>query len=413
MRILITNTGPWGTGSFTVAKAVAEELLALGHEVKIFFPDAGLVTTQYDYYYSHPDLYHIWQFPIKDAKNEIDFFPLMIPDPHPRNPKRNTFSSLTEDELNLYISDFEIEVKKLINEFKPDIVECQHIWVMDHVIEKMNLPYICTAHYSDQMGFRFDPRMRPYAIKSAHDAPFIFAISHFVKEDVISLYNVPREKVVVVNNGYDKSTFERNGVDRAQTLKELNLDIPDDAFIISFAGKVSRTKGVDILLKANKLLGTDSNVHFIICGAGSPCDVLSEGDKEHVLFDRVHFIGHQPPAELAKIHNISKISTMPSRTEGFGIACLEAMGCGLPLIFTRSGGLEEFAVGEMIEMENPKQLADAVIKFKNMGDEEFEALADKAYRIANRFSWRAIAEQRLKYYNIVLGQEDALKAAVE
>lgn len=399
---MITNTGPWGTGSFTSAKAIAEEFIELGHQVKIFFPDSGIATEESDFHYTRDPVYHIWKFPLKNEEINIDFFPLMIPDPHPRNPFRNTFSDLSDTELCYYFSEFEKEIIKVIRDFKPDIIECQHIWAMDYVIQKLQIPYICTAHHSDQLGFLFDSRMNSYAIKSAQDAQYIFSISNYVKKEVVDLYDVLDEKVIVLNNGYDKKVFQNQYLDRRKTLNELKLDIPEEAFIVSFAGKVSRTKGVDIILEANKMLPDDANIHFVICGAGEVSELLEAEQRERVSLTNVHFIGHREPNELAKIHNISNISAMPSRSEGFGIASLEAMACGLPIIFTRSGGLEEFAIGKVIDKENPEMFKKALLELVHMDKEQFYKLSQKAIEVAHQFSWARISKKRLEYYDRVL-----------
>ena len=85
MRILFTNTGPWGTGSATVVDAISQEMMRQGHEVKIIFPDCHFESMDMDQYYGHPEVYHIWNFPIKRDGVELYTFPLIIPDPHPRS----------------------------------------------------------------------------------------------------------------------------------------------------------------------------------------------------------------------------------------------------------------------------------------------------------------------------------------
>ena len=79
MKILITNTGPWGTGSFTVTKAVSDELQLMGHQVKIFFPDDGTPCVDLDKYYSQSETYEIWKFPIQKNGVHLSSFPLIIP----------------------------------------------------------------------------------------------------------------------------------------------------------------------------------------------------------------------------------------------------------------------------------------------------------------------------------------------
>lgn len=398
MKILITNTGPWGTGSFTVARALTEEYIKMGHQVKVFFPDAGLPSEELDYYYSNQDVWEIWKFPIEHNGTTLDSFPLIIPDPHPRNNVGTTFLELSDDQLNLYLSEFEREITQLIDTFQPDAIECQHIWAFDHVIEKLGYTYFCVAHHSDQLGFLYDQRMQPIAKQSAKQARKIFAISKRVHNEVVDLYGVTPEKVVITNNGYDRSVFRPFQIDREKLLEEFELDIPHDATIVTFAGKISKTKGIDTLLEANHLLQVKHNIHFLILGAGKLESVLDPAHLNRYCFDRVHFLGHQKAQTLAKLHNLADFCTMPSRSEGFGIACLEAMGCGLPVVVTRAGGPEEYAVGEIIEPEDPHALADALLKMSQLSNQEYEALQAQALEAAHKFSWETIARDRINHY---------------
>lgn len=402
MKILLTNTGPWGTGSFTVAEAVMQELQALGHEVKLFFPDTGLPSTNHDNYYSRPDQFVIWKFPLKTEGVTFKEFPLIIPDPHPRVKKEKTFRDLTKHELGVYFSEAKKELTHVFNEFKPDIVECQHIWAMDRIVCEAGYPFICTAHHSDQLGFEYDPRMQPIALEAAKEAKFIFAISDYVKNEVIRIYNVPPEKVVILTNGYDKNTFYPKEVDREAFLKKMHLKIPKNARLISFAGKISKTKGIDILLKANKLLSKNKNIHFLVFGSGNIERVLNSSDRTEYCMNHIHLLGHHPTETLAEAHNICDFSMLPSRTEGFGISALEAMGCGLPIIATDSGGIKEFAVGRVIPPKNPQKLAEAIEDLLSLSKVSYHLLCEEALQRAETYSWSFITHRRVEFYKRAL-----------
>ena len=129
MKILITSTGSWGTGSFTVIEGVVHSLLELGHQVKVIFPD---LTSQLPAKFS-PEHYEIWKFPIEQQGVRLENFPLMITDPHPLNPTAITFKDLSQAQFDLYCSEFKREITALIDEFQPDIIESNHIWLMAYV----------------------------------------------------------------------------------------------------------------------------------------------------------------------------------------------------------------------------------------------------------------------------------------
>ncbi len=402
MRILFTNTGPWGTGSATVVDAISLEMMRRGHEVKIIFPDCHFESMDMDKYYGRPEVYHIWEFPIKRGDIELYTFPLIIPDPHPRNYRHAwTFKNMTEKQLSLYMSEFKRQIRNIIEDFQPDIIECQHIWAMDHVIMKLGYPYLSAAHHSDQMGFLRDQRMQAYAMRAAQSAEYILAISDFVRDEVLELYPVEPQKVLSTGNGYNQETFYPRKVNRSKLLADFHLNIPEHAAIVTFTGKISKTKGVDTLLLANRIIQQHQEVHLLLFGAGELEDVLDKDKLGLYCLDNVHVMGHQLFDTLAQFHSTARLSVLPSRSEGFGIAALEAMGCGTPLVVTRTGGPDKFAVGKVVDKENAEQLANAVLHILSLTNDEHSTLCRAAYRKAHEFSWESIVEQRLELYDRV------------
>ncbi|MGD9153810.1 MAG: glycosyltransferase family 4 protein [Gammaproteobacteria bacterium] len=393
MKILFTNTGAWGTGSFTAIDAIAKELLKLGHQVKIFFPDMDIDSPDKKHYYSHPDLYAIWRFPIKNHDTQLSVFPLMIPDPNPRVTDIVTFKELTQKQLQLYMDDFSVNIQKVIDEFKPDIIESQHVWLMGYLLNKLGYKYFIGAHMSDQIAFQYDHKMQPIAMATAQNAEKIFAVSKYVKHQLISLYKIPEDKIVITYNGYDENVFYPQRLSREEVLQEFELDLPKDANIITFAGKISKTKGIDILIKAAQIIDNKYHAHFLIFGSGEIKD-------DYLKVPNVHFLGHHSPEKLANAHNIAKLCAAPSREEGFGISSLEAMACGLPVIVCENTGAEEFVVGEIVAQEDPKALADAVIKILSIPVGEYNNLSRRAITQALEFSWEHIAQQRLACYEL-------------
>jgi glycosyltransferase involved in cell wall biosynthesis len=403
MRILITNTGPWGSGSFTVVESIAKELIELGHQVKIFFPDSGVESADKDQYYSNP-LYKIWTFPLKKANVEILTVPLIIPDSLPRNPHCITFKELSDAQLKLYFDELKLQLQQVIKEFKPDVIECQHIWAMNYVVWQLGYPHITGAHMSDQMGFKYDPRMREIAKIGAKKSNYIFAISEHVKHELLTLYDIDAEKIVVMSNGFDRGVFKPKKVKRQEVLQQLGISIPDDAKLITFSGRILLRKGIDLILEANRLIDPKHNIHFLIFGEGKIEEELNIQDFAKYRFDNVHFLGHHSATTLAKGHNIAKLSAAPSRLEGFGIAVLEAMACGIPVIVAKDSGPESFAVGEIIDQNDSQQLAAAIIKIISMPENEYVNLCTLAQKTADTFSWKKITEVRLGYYEKLIKQ---------
>ncbi len=409
MRVLLTNTGPWGTGSAVVAEAVVKDLRRRGHPAMLFFPDAQFETPEKKHYYGQPERYRIWRFPVERDGLRLETFPLMITDPHPRNfPRAWTFHDLPDELLALYEQEARRELERVIEDFRPDIIECQHIWTMGRLVNALGLPYIVTAHHSDQLGYRYDLRMQPLANQAAAGARWIFAISDFVRREVLTLYHpIDPDKVVVLENGYNQRLFRPRRVNRRQVLRALGVPDQERLPLISFSGKISHTKGVDILLRANRRLQRERKALLLLLGAGRLEEVFSAEERADFHRENVHLLGHRPQSVLAQVHNLAAVSVMPSRSEGFGIAALEAMGCGTPVVVSRSGGPESFAVGENVPVADPEALAGALLKILALPPGEARALRRTAHQQALHYSWREITQRRLRYYRQALKRRPA------
>jgi glycosyltransferase involved in cell wall biosynthesis len=399
MRVLFTNTGPWGTGSATVVNGVLNELLRRGHQARVIFPDSGFDSPDFRQYYENPDRFCILKFPVTYNGEKLYTFPLIITDPHPRNfPHAWTFKDLSPGQLQAYMDYYAGFTEKVIEEFQPDIIECQHIWIMDYVLGKKGYSYISVAHHSDQLGFRYDRRMRKYARRAARHASCIFAISESVREEVLELYPVEPQRVMVLPNGYDQSVFRREKVDRMELLARFGLERFRNTPIITFAGKISKTKGIDYLLRANRIIQKQREAAIVVFGAGNLDDVMSGIPASAYEMKNVIMLGHQTPDVLAAFHNIATLGVLPSRSEGFGIAALEAMGCGIPMVASRTGGLGKLVTGGLVPIGDYREIARQVLKILALPEREHQKLCDRACKRAHEYSWKKIVKRRLKIY---------------
>lgn len=404
MRILFTNTGPWGTGSFSAIESISRKLKKEEQRVKIFFPDNGFAAENKDKYYKNSEDYAIWQFPIQKDDIKIPYFPLMLPGMHPRaNDQFYTLRNFSEQEFKVYLELLETKLSELISSYRPDIIESQHIWAFGYALAKLKRDYILCAHNSDQIAFTYDTRMQDKAIYAAKNARLIFAVSERTKNLVMDLYGVGAEKIIVLPNSHDEEKFKPMDVDRNKILKSLHLDIPLDAKIVCFAGLKTRIKGIDILLKANGLLDPEDNIHFILFGSGDINDAIEPNDNRAICLDRVHNLGYQVPEMLAQAYNIVDLFVLPSRDEcGVPISILEAMSTGLPAVCADGYGAETVVVGEIFKNGDPASLAQAITKIIKLPKLDYQLLKKQALGKAKEYSEQTMLKTRLYYYNLLL-----------
>jgi len=137
---------------------------------------------------------------------------------------------------------------------------------------------------------------------------------------------------------------------------------------LGLVARLSDVKGQDILVDAmSEVVKKVSNAKLILFGEGKlermlrdKVEVLGIGDS--VIFD----LTINRPAECMSVLDIF---VAPSRMEGLGLSIMEAQACGLPVIGSRVGGIpqiiEDNVTGVLVEPQDPKELADAIVKLLN------------------------------------------------
>lgn len=392
MKILMPNHFPLqGSGSGIYTMNVALELLKAGHEVMVIVPDHEKVTE--------------YPFPIKtilfsggeNQEYELDFnFPCFTT--HPRS--TTTFYELSDEQIRAYVETWQKHIEKAIEEFKPDVIHAHHVWITPYVAYKSGLPYIISCHGTDLMGFRNGPRYRDIALEGAQHAGSIIAISRQVQADAVETYKVPVEKVPLIWNGFGTDHFKLiPDVTKENIIKEFNLTSGTGP-LISFVGKFTDFKGIDVLLRAaalyeNALPGAQT----VLVGDGQLMGDMLALAKELGL-KNVHFLRHQTQDKVARIYNVADVSIVPSRVEPFGLVAVEALACGTPVVATNAGGLPDFInddVGALVPVDDFKALAVAIISEIENNTKQTKGVYANQYAYEG-FTWKKQVAKMIELY---------------
>lgn len=172
--------------------------------------------------------------------------------------------------------------------------------------------------------------------------------------------------------------------------------------IFMFAGKISKRKGVEYLIKAfKKLSEKHKKIELLIVGGGASSTV--EMFKEMASGFNIKFLGNMIAGEMPHYLNYADVFILPSLGEPFGLANVEAMACGKPVISTRAGGVPEyFKDGEVGFLVNPADVDDlesAMEKFV-LKPGLIDEMGRKAKEhVANNFTWDISAQKLIQAYN--------------
>lgn len=139
---------------------------------------------------------------------------------------------------------------------------------------------------------------------------------------------------------------------------------------ILYVGRLERRKGVPTLLEAASLVLRDiPSIHFVLAGGNHPTlsqEEIEQQIGELALQAHVHFLGHVPREQLALWYRRATIAVLPSHYETFGLAALEPMAYGIPVVTTLAGALPEVVEdgisGILVSPGNAQALTEALIR---------------------------------------------------
>ncbi|WP_158096081.1 glycosyltransferase family 4 protein, partial [Cloacibacillus sp. An23] len=138
--------------------------------------------------------------------------------------------------------------------------------------------------------------------------------------------------------GIDVEKIKSVKVDRNK--KRAELGIPQDAFVLISVGELNKNKNHEVVIKAVGAMRETQNIHYIIAGQGPLDKYLLSLTEKYGLEKRVYLLGFR--TDVIELLKSSDVFVFPSRREGLGLAALEAMTSGLPLITTYVGGIKDY-----------------------------------------------------------------------
>lgn len=159
------------------------------------------------------------------------------------------------------------------------------------------------------------------------------------KEDFARAKTFHAKKVEYIPGvGIDIDKIQAVTVDRTEKRKKLG--IPENAFLLISVGELNKNKNHETVIRALSMLSVNENVRYIIAGTGALHVYLQSLIDELGLISKVHLLGYR--TDVIELLKISDCFVFPSKREGLGLATLESMAVGLPLISTYIGGIRDY-----------------------------------------------------------------------
>jgi glycosyltransferase involved in cell wall biosynthesis len=186
----------------------------------------------------------------------------------------------------------------------------------------------------------------------------VFAVSERVRRHCIEVDGIDPDRVVTIYNGLNLSDLDESSMPGTTT----------GELVVTTVGNIRRVKGHDIFVKAAaSILPRFPNVSFSVAGDVLESDYLIELKdlvRDLNLSDHFHFVGGV--TNLREHLSAADIFVLPSRSEGFSNAIVEAMAASLPVVATNVGGNAEAVIdgvsGFLVPPEDPAALAAAITR---------------------------------------------------
>jgi glycosyltransferase involved in cell wall biosynthesis len=233
----------------------------------------------------------------------------------------------------------------------------------------------------------------------------VLAVSDEVRAFCIRHDGLDPEKVLTLYNGVE---MERVAVATDVTTLRASMGLGGASHLVSTVGHVRPVKGLDILIRAAATVCQEfPRAMFLVIGdvhAPAHFQELLELTESLGLNENVRFVG--PSEDVFSLLKMSDVFCLPSRSEGFSNALLEAMACSLPCVATRVGGnseaLKDGQSGFLIESENPRLLADRILTLLRQPERAKEMGREGRRVVEAKFTIQVMMSRLVESYHTIL-----------
>jgi len=205
----------------------------------------------------------------------------------------------------------------------------------------------------DRSGIHVNQRIYDIERRGMHGAMRVVAVSQLTKNVVVRRYSVPQGKVEVVYNG----------VELEPTQGEHMTGIQSRDKIVLYFGRITYQKGPEYFIHAaRRVLDYMDDVKFVVAGSGDQAARMIEMAAAMGIGHKVLFTGFLRGRDIQRVFALADIYVMPSVSEPFGIAPLEAMSHDVPVIISKSSGVSEVLTHALkVDFWDVEEMANKII----------------------------------------------------
>jgi len=248
----------------------------------------------------------------------------------------------------------------------------------------------------DRAGDDIDHGIYDIERRGMHAAVRVVTVSHLTRKLLEHRYHVPPERIRVVHNGIDLHDGHAH-----QQPRTIGRDDP----VVLFLGRITQQKGPEYFVDAaRKVAEKIDRVKFVMAGSGDKAPEVIERAAHAGLAGKVTFTGFLRGEDVGRIFEMADVYVMPSVSDPFGIAALEAVRHDVPTIVSRTSGVSEVLRHALkVDFWDTDDIADKIIALLSHAP-----LSDTLRRNADldvgQCTWRDAAARCLDVYDDAIAQ---------
>ena len=328
---------------------------------------------------------------------------------------------IPKDELYHYLPAFAQRIDDFrLNEGKQYDILHSHYWLSGvaamQLAQRWHVPHITMFHTLAHLKQLANPGIQESLLRLEMERRLIQQVDSIIaatteeRAQIIRHCGATPGQVQVIPCGVDLQLFTPH--ERKQAREQLGWK--QDSPVLLFAGRLDPFKGPDLLLRAAAMMR--EKAQSVIVG-GKPKDddeiqQLRQLAADLHITKRTHFLGAHPQQELPLFYSAADVTVIPSCHESFGLAAVESLACGTPVVATRAGGLTTIIrngeTGYLVP-RNPGFFAerlDALLRQPAL----LEKMREAARSSTLQYSWKQVAELVRETYESVIEGERVLAA---
>ena len=258
----------------------------------------------------------------------------------------------------------------------------------------ITIPMVTTLHGTDITLVGNHPFYKTAVTFSINKSDKVTSVSQSLKDDTLRLFDI-RNEIEVIPNFIEL----KNEISVLNPCKR-SVMANEDERIITHISNFRKVKNIPDVIQIFYLIQQKIKAKLMMVGDGPEKAIAEKLCEDLGISDKVIFFGNSH--EITQILNYSDLFLLPSQTESFGLAALEAMACRVPVISSNSGGLPEVNIngisGYLSQVGNVAEMAENALKI--ISDPlVLEQFRKRAEEVAHRFSIEKIVPLYENLYN--------------